>query len=195
MTRDPTAASSTRWLESYPAHLSRTWILPSGRSLRVRPIRHDDDGLEAAFVRGLSTESGYQRMLSGAIKVTPEWIESLTHVDYRRHMAFVVVNEADGREQFVGVGRYVADASTGIAEFALVIADAWHGQGLGRRLLELLLEHGKDSGVRGLEGIVLAVNRPMLHLASSLGFSLKTDPEDATIVRIRRTLSASAQPH
>ena len=71
---------------------------------------------------------------------------------------------------------------------ALVIADAWHGQGLGRRLLEFLLEHARDAGAREAEGVVLAINRPMLRLAASVGFSLKADPEDATIVRIRRRL-------
>lgn len=173
--------------KDYPAHLSRVWTLASGRTLRVRPIRHDDDDLEAAFVRGLSSESGYQRLLSFR-KVTPEWIESLTHVDYRRHMAFVIIADVDGHEKFVGVGRYVIDAKNN-AEFALVIADDWHRQGLGRRLLELLVEHAKEAGVSEMEGFVLATNRAMLGLATSLGFSVKADPADATIVRVRRTLA------
>jgi hypothetical protein len=32
---------SSHWLHGYPAHLSRSWTLASGKSLRVRPIRHD----------------------------------------------------------------------------------------------------------------------------------------------------------
>ena len=151
--------------------------------------------VKSTFVRGLSWESGYQRML-GAIKITPEWIERMTHIDYRRHMAFAVATVKDGGEQFVGVGRYVVDAATGNAEVALVIADAWHGKGLGRRMLELLLQHARDAGVREAEGVVLATNRPMLRLAGSVGFSLKADPEDATIVRMRRKLDdANGQPH
>ena len=158
-------------------------------------MRHDDGEREETFVRGLSWESGYQRML-GAIKITPEWIERMTHIDYRRHMAFAVTTVEDGGEQFVGVGRYVVDAATGNAEVALVIADAWHGKGLGRRMLELLLQHARDAGVREAEGVVLATNRPMLRLAGSVGFSLKADPEDATIVRMRRKLDdANGQPH
>ncbi len=76
----------------------------------MRPIRHDDGELEEAFVRALSFESRYQRMLSGGTKVTPEWIDSMTHIDYRRHMAFAVTTAINGAEQFIGVGRYVADA-------------------------------------------------------------------------------------
>jgi len=40
------ADDSSHWLQSYPAHLSRTWTLASGESLRVRPVRHDDGALE-----------------------------------------------------------------------------------------------------------------------------------------------------
>ncbi len=161
------------WLESYPAHLSRTWTLASGESLRVRPVRHDDSELEEAFVRALSLESRYQRMLSGAI---------------------TTVN--DGVEQFVGVGRYVVDALKSSAEVALVLADAWQGQGLGRRLLATLLEHAQTAGVREAVGVVLATNKAMLRLARSMHFAVTPEPGDATVVRIRRDLRIlHAQPH
>ena len=188
--------SRSHWLQGYPAHLSRTWTLPSGQSLRVHPIRHDDGELEEAFVRGLSLESRYQRMLSGGTKVTPEWIDSMTHIDYQRHMAFAVSTALDGVEQFVGVGRYVVDPPTNIADIALVLADAWQGQGLGRRLLATLLEHARTAGVREAVGVVLATNKAMLRLARSIGFSVTAEPGDATVMRIRRDLSnVNAQPH
>ena len=188
--------SRSHWLQGYPAHLSRTWTLPSSQSLRVRPIRHDDGELEEAFVRGLSLESRYQRMLSGGTKVTPEWIDSMTHIDYQRHMAFAVSTALDGVEQFVGVGRYVVDPPTNIADIALVLADAWQGQGLGRRLLATLLEHARTAGVREAVGVVLATNKAMLRLARSMGFSVTAEPGDATVMRIRRDLSnVNAQPH
>src|SRR5438105_5688618 len=186
----------SHWLQSYPAHLSRTWTLPSGQSLRVRPIRHDDGELEEAFVRGLSLESRYQRMLSGGTKVTPEWIDSMTHIDYQRHMAFAVSTALDGVEQFVGVGRYVVDPPTNVADIALVIADAWQGQGLGRRLLATLLEPARTAGVREAVGVVLATNTALLRLARSMGFCVTAAPGDATVVRIRRDLrTLNAQPH
>jgi acetyltransferase len=188
--------SSSHWLYSYPAHLSRTWILVSGESLRVRPVRHDDGELEEAFVRALSFESRYQRMLSGGTKVTPEWIDSMTHIDYRRHMAFAVTTAISGAERFIGVGRYVADAVKSSAEVALVLADAWQGQGLGRRLLETLLEHAGSAGIREAVGVVLATNVAMLRLARSLGFAVTAEPEDATVMRIRRDLqTVNAQSH
>jgi len=181
---------------SYPGHLSRTWTSSAGRSLLVRPIRRDDGELEEAFVRGLSLNSRYQRMLSGGVKVTPEWIDSMTHIDYRRHMAFAITTAIDGAEAFVGVGRYVVDAVEPSADVALVLADAWQGQGLGRRLLETLLEHAASAGIREATGMVLASNAAMLRLARSMGFGVNPVPGDATVKRISRPLAlAGAQRH
>lgn len=190
------ADDSSRWLHKYPAHLARTWRLASGESFSLRPVRHDDGVLEEAFVRGLSRESGYGRMLSGGFKVTPEWIESMTHIDYQRHMAFAVTSVIDGVEQFVAVGRYVVDVATAGAEVALVIADVWQGRGLGRRLLATLIEHAQSARVQQIVGVVLATNEAMLRLARSMGFSVNAEPGDATVLRIRRDLVAvSAQLH
>jgi GNAT superfamily N-acetyltransferase len=194
--RSKLADDSSRWLHKYPAHLARTWRLASGESFFLRPVRHDDGARQEAFVRALSFESRYQRMLSGGFKVTPEWIESMTHIDYQRHMAFAVISVIDGVEQFVGVGRYVVDATTPSADVALVIADARQRLGLGRRLLATLIEHAQSAGVQQVVGVVLATNVAMLRLARSMGFSVNAEPGDATAMRIRRDLAAvNARPH
>jgi acetyltransferase len=176
------------WLRDYPAHLSRNWTIASGESITVRPVRHDDGELEEAFVRGLSLESRQQRMLSGGVKVTPEWIDSMTHIDYRRHMAFAVTAVRDGVEQFVAVARYVVDPAGPSAEVALVLGDAWQGQGLGRRLLTRLLEHAHGAGIHEAVGVVLATNVAMLRLARAMGFVVTAEPGDATVMRIGRDL-------
>jgi acetyltransferase len=168
-------------------------MLDSGESLSVRPIRHDDGEREQAFVCALSLESRYQRMLGGGTKVTPEWIDSMTHIDYDRHMAFAVTRMVDGVEQFIGVGRYVADPASESAEVALVVADAWQGRGLGRRLLETLLEHAAGAGLREAAGIVLATNVAMLRLVRSMGFTVRAEP-GMTVRRISRELLPSGDP-
>ena len=186
----------SHWLKSYPGHLSRTWILSSGQSLLVRPLRHDDGEREETFVRTLSLKSRYQRMLSGGIRLTPEGIDYMTHIDYRRHMAFALTTVINGAEQFVGVGRYAVDAQEPSAEVALVLADAWQGQGLGRRLLGALLDHAASAGVREAGGLVLATNVAMLRLARSMGFAVNPEPGDATVMRISRHLTTvSVQQH
>jgi len=96
-------------------------------------------------------------------------------------MALAAATMLDG-ETLLGVARYVRDRSGDAAEFAIVIADAWQGRGIGRRLLAKLIEAAGRRGVKRLYGDILATNRPMLELARKLGFELGRH-EDATITR------------
>jgi acetyltransferase len=135
-------------------------------------------------------------LLSRGGDVTPEWIDFMTHIDYHRHMAFAVTTARGGSEQFVGVGRYVVDSPGPSAEVALVLADAWQGKGLGRRLLQTLLEHAASAGIREAVGLVLAENVAMLSLARSMGFAIRLEPTDGRLTRISRHLSTViAQQH
>ena len=98
------------------------------------------------------------------------------------------------------IGRYVVDAVKSSAEVALVLADAWQGQGLGRRLLETLLGHAASAGIREALGTVLATNVAMLRLVRSMGFTVSPEPGDATVRRISRQLrtvraTVNAQQH
>jgi acetyltransferase len=106
---------------------------PSGRfapdgEVIVRPIHPDDDAIESAFIRGLSRDSRYNRLLSGR-KLTPQEIRRLTRIDYEREMAFIALAPDGGQASLLGVARYVRDSDGDGAEFALVVADAWQRRG------------------------------------------------------------------
>jgi len=95
----------------------------------------------------------------------------LCHLDYDREMALAaVLQERDG-PRLLGVARYYLQPETGVAEFALVVSDAYQRQGLGRHLMQRLIAIARERGVRRLVGQVLAENTPMLHLLHSLGFA------------------------
>jgi acetyltransferase len=121
------------------------------------------------------------RLLGGSKAITREYIESLVSVDFSRDMALAAATMLDG-ETLLGMARYIRDRSGDAAEFAIVIADAWQGRGIGRRLLAKLIEAAGRRGVKRLYGDILATNRPMLELARKLGFELGRH-EDATITR------------
>src|SRR5438045_721244 len=74
------------------------------------------------------------------------------------------------------------------AEFAVVVADAWQGQGLGERLLKALLEHAGRAGVGRVAGVTHLNNRPMRALARKLGFAIARD-EDPDLLRLERALA------
>jgi acetyltransferase len=149
----------------------------------LRPLRSDDREIEHAFVSGLSAGTRHNRLLGGAVRITKEYIERLTTVDFSRDMALAAVLMLDGNEILIGVARYVLDADGRGCEFALVVADAWQGRGIGRRMMEKLIAVARGRGLARIHGDVLSTNQPMLEFCRRLGFALRAVPGDATVTR------------
>lgn len=160
-----------------------------GAAILLRPLRADDADIEEAFLRGLSLETRSNRLLGGARKITPEYVARLTQVDYPRELALAAVTVLEGRETLIGVARYALEPDGG-CEFAIVVADAWQGRGIGTRLLEHLAEAARARGVARLTGHVLSTNAGMIRFARGLGFTARRDPEDATLTRVSLELAA-----
>jgi acetyltransferase len=169
----------TMAIDPDPLKLETTLTLRDGRLVRVRSIRPADASMDRAFFEGLSEHSRYMRFMQHLAELTPRLVQQFTQIDDTREMALVALVEASGNETIVGIARYVAETEQGeSAEFAIVIADAWQGHGLGRALMELLIEGARRRGLRTLVGSLLAVNTRMRALTTALGFVVHPDPDD-----------------
>ncbi len=171
----------------YPSHLIETIRLRDGARLTIRPIRSSDYRLELDFIRGLSARSAYQRLLSPR-KLRADEVMRLVNIDYTRELALIATTEVDGDVRQVGVARYVPEADGASCDFAIVVADAWQGRGLGEQLLRALLRAAASAGVPALTGLTLSANDAMRALARKVGFALSRDPHDATVVQLHRPL-------
>jgi acetyltransferase len=52
-----------------------------------------------------------------------------------------------------------------------------------------LIEVAQQSGIGELVGLVLHENEPMLHMCRELGFSIAPEPNDAKVLRVRKSLA------
>ncbi len=160
----------------------------------IRPIGPEDARREQAFVRGLSPESRYYRFMNTLRELSPEMLERFTHPDPLREMALVALtagpaDAAPASEPIqIGVARCVRGASGEQGEFAVVVADAFQGRGLGTALLRALMESARACGLRRIEGLVLATNQRMLELMSALGFTVTSAADDARMRRVVKQL-------
>ena len=154
-----------------------------GQAVTIRPLRPEDADIESAFVTGLSPETRHNRLLGGLIRITREYIERLTTVDFSKDVALAAAVMLDARETLIGVARYVRTDDGKECEFALVIADAWQGRGIGRRMMEKLITIARGRGLERMYGEVLSSNVRMLDFCRRLGFSLGRSPDDATLTR------------
>jgi len=165
-------------IHPYPVEMVADVALADGRHLHVRPIRPEDAAMERAFVNGLSEESRFFRFFYRLHELTPAMLARFTQIDYDREVALVAVDEAGAAPAMVGVARYVMSLDQESAEFAVVVADAWQGQGVGRNLMARLVAYAKARGLRRLEGRVLRSNRNMLAFIAALGFKSRDCAED-----------------
>jgi acetyltransferase len=168
-------------IHPYPTELEGSLRLGDGRTVRVRPIRPDDAELELRFFAGLSERSRYHRFMHYLPELPPRMLARFTQLDYDRELALVALDPEESN--FVAVGRYAPNPDGKTAEFALTVADAWQGKGLGRALLERLCEAARAAGYEALYGHILADNRDMLDLAARLGFAEASRDGEVTVVR------------
>jgi acetyltransferase len=170
-------------IHPYPQDLVGSVDLSDGSRVTLRPIRPEDADMERKFVHDLSQNSRYFRFMNAMRELTPAMLIRFTQIDYDREMAFVAVHEAGGLEEEIGVARYVTSPDGQSCEFAIVVADAWHSKGLGRRMLERLIEVARWRRLRTMVGHVLSSNQPMLDLCVSLGFRIEDHPDGRTMKR------------
>jgi acetyltransferase len=187
-------ATAPEFTAAYPAHLVASWPLGVAHSITVRPIRPEDIDLETEFAHKLSKETRYNRFLGGGVRLTAEMLEKFTRIDFSRDMALMATATIEGAETAIAVARYVRLADGVSCEFAITIADAWQGRGIGRKLLAMLLDSARGHGMRRIIGDVLATNTPMLRLAHSQGFLIDWHPEGAELRRVVLELVADPAP-
>ena len=116
-------------ISPYPKKYVTRAQCKDGREVLLRPIRPEDEPLEAEMFAGLSDQSLYFRFLGYKPQVTHEFLSRLNHIDYDREMAIIAEEKEGGRMKMVGVVRIITDAWGEDAEFAILIADNWQGQG------------------------------------------------------------------
>jgi acetyltransferase len=167
----------------------RPLTLANGARLRIRPLRERDAPGYEAFVRGLSAETLYNRLLGAGLAVTAEGLHRLIAVDQVTHVALAATVRAPGGERIVGVARFALEVDPAIAELAVTVADDWQGRGVGRALLNALVRRARVAGVRTLFGDVFPSNISMLVLLQHAGFALASCPGDAHLTRGTRLLS------
>jgi acetate---CoA ligase (ADP-forming) len=157
----------TRGLQRYAADA----LLRDGSSIHLRAIRADDkDRLQAHF-HALGFDSVRFRFLGAKKDLTPADLRYFTELDFSRHVGLVALRRHEGQEEFIGVGRYIgAEDDHRRAEFALAVADAWQGRGVGTLLMEHLARLAAADGIERFEAEILATNRKMFDVVVALGF-------------------------
>ena len=171
----------------YPRQLESAFVLGE-RQLLLRPVRPEDEpAFRAAFGR-LRPEDIRMRFFAPLAQLDHDMASRLTQIDYDREMALVLV-EADGGtgadgDGLYGVVRLIADPTGESGEFAVIVSPDLAGRGVGRRLLEHIIDYARVRGMTEIWGDVLHENGRMRALCAELGFVESRIAGDAVVVRV-----------
>ena len=128
--------------------------------IQIRPVGGADRAALSDFLAGLSARTRYYRFFAGGGPASPALLRVLgggpRGVD-------AIVATRDGTV----IGHAMAADIPGpdgtlVCDLAVVVADAWQGQGVGSQLIRSLASRARARGATSVTMDVLAENRPML---------------------------------
>jgi RimJ/RimL family protein N-acetyltransferase len=152
-----------------PDQITRVIYTFTGRPIQIRPIEADDWVALQRFHTTLSAETIFRRHFGLQMELSAERARYFTNVDGYNRVALVAL-DPDNPHEIIGVVRFDRDEPGGReAEYAAVITDGWHGQGLGIGMTCLLVNEAIDLGITTLYAIVQPDNWRMITLFRNLG--------------------------
>lgn len=166
-------------IRPYPKSLEGNLTLRDGGSMRVRPVRPEDEQRLTRFFDAVNSEDLRQRFFAPVKQVSRAFIARLTQIDYARMIVLLAVDDAD---EVQGVGQIHTDPDGRSGEYAILLRSVLKGHGLGWALMQHLIEHAGRSGLQSITGRVLRENTTMLAMCRHLGFEVVTEPEDMSVM-------------
>lgn len=176
-----------------PGHVYESFGLSDGRDVLLRAISGRDLAESVRFVNSLVKE----RSLDPNFGILLD--TRVTRREERRWLTRTVGGIRKGNVVSVAAfhgGRLVGNCDLHrerskdlrhCGEFGIAILKGYRSAGLGRRMLEVLLEESKKAGITLVELRVLSVNRRAIRLYRSLGFR-RAGSVPGKIIRGRRRI-------
>ncbi|HRO58418.1 MAG TPA: GNAT family N-acetyltransferase, partial [Burkholderiaceae bacterium] len=170
-------------IRPYPKALEQTAGMRDRRKVLLRPIRPEDEPAHHALIARMTPEDLRMRFFNPVKQLQHAQMARLTQVDYDREMAFIATApDESGQPETLGVVRAAVDPDNQTAEFAILVRSDLKGQGLGRLLMEKIVDYCRSRGTGEIEGTIIESNQAMIALARRLGFRIERGPEAETVV-------------
>jgi GNAT superfamily N-acetyltransferase len=166
-------------------------VLEDGTGAELRLIRPEDKALVARGFLALSPQTRYLRFFAHKQHLTSADLRYLTELDLEHHLALGAVGVGADRIPLpMGIARFIRERDPAVAEGAVVVVDAFQGQGLGAILLARLGAAAHERGIRALRFTALCENRALPHLVHRVFREVRAGPvEEGT-----RTFLATCAP-
>lgn len=167
-------------------HYRRTARLRGGTRVQVRLIGPDDRERFVAGFERLSDESRYRRFFVPVSRLKDEVVDRLLDTDDFHHLALgaeCLASNGSVIGPLVAVARYIRlQDDPAAAEAAVTVGDDLQQRGLGRLMLQILIEAAAERGIRRFRAHMLPDNTAVRSLLSALDVPLTQSTGDQMLV-------------
>lgn len=166
--------------EKFPKYFRLTY---KGRNLLLRPLIPSDKGMMKSYYKKLSEKTKYLRFFAIRNSLSEYQLNYFTNVDGISHFAWGILDETDGINEPVGVGRIIRlKGQSHKAEVAITVTDSYQKKGMGRILFALINLIASEAGITVLRHQVLPDNVFVLGFLKRFGILNQNLEEGMTIL-------------
>lgn len=157
----------------YPVNLEEV-IKIDGQELTIRPAKPVDERRIQEHLYNLDKNDVVARFFHEKSSFGRDDVEGILQIDYIKDLTLLALVGEFGFGQVVGVGEYLLDPATNIAEVAFSVSRGFQGKGLGKIFLKKLSEAARENGISGLIAYTSPKNYGMISLFKTLPYEVKT---------------------
>jgi acyl-CoA hydrolase/GNAT superfamily N-acetyltransferase len=157
----------------YPIHLEETLVI-DGEQITVRPVKPVDERRIQEHFYNLDKDDVVARFFHEKTTFLKEEVEGVSQIDYVKDLTMVVIVGEFGFGRVVGIGEYLIDPATNVAEVAFSISKEYQKKGMGKILLKKLASAAMENDISGLVAYTSPNNRGMIKLFNQLSYKVST---------------------
>ena len=157
----------------YPIHLEETFEI-KGEEVTVRPAKPVDERRIQEHFYNLDKDDVVARFFHEKTSFVKEEVEGVSQIDYVKDLTVVAIVGEFGFGQVVGIGEYLIDPASNIAEIAFSISKDFQKKGLGKILLNKLAVAARANDISGLVAYTSPRNQGMIKLFKQLPYKVST---------------------
>jgi len=157
----------------YPIHLEEILEI-NGERVTVRPAKPVDARRIQEHFYNLDKNDVISRFFHEKTSFLQEEVEGVSQIDYIKDLTMVAIVGEFGFGRVVGIGEYLIDSATNVAEVAFSISKEYQKKGMGQILIKKLAAAAMENDIYGLVAYTSPNNRGMIKLFNQLPYKVST---------------------
>ena len=157
----------------YPIHLEEILDI-NGEQVTVRPVKPVDERRVQEHFYNLDKSDVIARFFHEKTTFLKEEVEGVSQIDYVKDLTVVAIVGEFGFGRVVGIGEYLIDPATNVAEVAFSISKDYQKKGMGKILIKKLATAALENDISGLVAYTSPNNRGMVKLFNQLPYKVNT---------------------